>query len=376
MSDALFIGLMSGTSMDAVDVALVRIGDAETGDDRLAVLGYRQFPIEPALKARVRALHGGSQVNELTECDALLGQLFADATLRLLEAENTPMRRVAAIGSHGQTVLHRPDSRSPRSLQIGDPNIIAHRTGITTVADFRRKDLAAGGQGAPLAPAFHAAQFRCRGRERVIVNLGGIANLSWLPADFERPIIGFDSGPGNGLLDDWNRRHQSTEMDRDGQWAASGRVHARLLERLLADDFFALPPPKSTGRDYFNLAWLERALAGVGAELAPADVQATLLALTVCSIAAAIGRCAAGPNLEVFLCGGGVHNRHLVAQLKQQLPHAAIADTGALGIDPDAVEAVTFAWLARQTLARRAVPVAEITGADGAQVLGGVYYAG
>jgi len=376
LSDALFIGLMSGTSMDAVDVALVRIGDARIGTDALAVLGYRQFPIEPALKARVRALHGGSQVNELTECDALLGQLFADATLRLLETENTPARRVAAIGSHGQTVLHRPDSRPPRSLQIGDPNIIAHRTGITTVADFRRKDLAAGGQGAPLAPAFHAAQFRCRGRERVIVNLGGIANLSWLPADFERPIAGFDSGPGNGLLDDWNRRHQGTEMDRDGQWAASGRVHARLLERLLADDFFALPPPKSTGRDYFNLAWLERALAGVGAELAPADVQATLLALTVCSIAAAIGRCAAGPNLEVFLCGGGVHNRHLVAQLKQHLPHAAIADTGALGIDPDAVEAVTFAWLARQTLARRAVPVAEITGADGAQVLGGVYYAG
>jgi len=352
--------------MDAVDVALVDFQSSPP-----ALVHYAQYPITDEIRRDVRVLDQHSPVTEVARLDAVLGGLFGDAVLNLLGETGLQPHDIAAIGSHGQTILHLPDADPPRTLQIGDPNLIARRTGITTVADFRRMDLAAGGQGAPLAPAFHACYFRSPEADRVILNIGGIANITLLPADPSMDVTGFDTGPGNGLLDDWNRQHRGTDMDRDGDWAASGTVADVLLQSLEKDAYFSRKPPKSSGRDYFNLDWLRRHLAGFGT-LDPADVQATLLQLTVGSIATAVTGSAPAAR-ELYICGGGVHNPLLVDGLRRSLPGVHSGSTAELGVDPDAVEAVTFAWLAKRRLDGEPGNLPAVTGAQRAVLLGGIY---
>ena len=363
--------------MDAVDTALVQFEN-----DKPNLIAYEQFPIEDAVRSAVRAINANSTLAEITKYDAILGQLFSESVQKILEAaaiegkttEGTTITatEIAAIGSHGQTVLHLPDDTYPRSLQIGDPNIIAAKTGITTIADFRRMDIAAGGQGAPLAPAFHNKVFRKQGTNRLILNLGGIANITLLPGDLAAEISGFDTGPGNGLLDDWNKLHNGTDMDKDGQWAASGEINQNLLSAMLEDTYFKLPPAKSTGRDYFNLDWLENCLSSKPNALPTKDVQATLLSLTVESIATAVQAHAAETS-EIYVCGGGARNALMMQCLKEKLPGQKIDTTNALSLNPDAVEAVTFAWLAKQTLNKQPGNQPSVTAANAKTVLGGVY---
>ena len=352
--------------MDAIDVALVRFEG-----DFPSLIEYRQQPYTDEIRKAVRSLSADSSMEVVIEMDAVLGNLFADAIQTVLEQTGVKAGDVAAIGSHGQTILHLPDARPPRTLQIGDPNIIARRTGIVTVADFRRMDMAAGGQGAPLAPALHACYLRSRESDRVILNIGGIANITVLPRDLAVDVTGFDTGPGNGLLDDWNQLHNGTPMDKDSEWAESGTARGDLLRDLLADPYFELSPPKSSGRDYFNLEWLGRYLEAYP-DAVPEDVQATLLQLSAHSIAEAVSREAAATT-ELYICGGGVHNTRLLKELRQELPAVKIESTTELGLDPDAVEAVTFAWLAKQRLDGAPGNLPAVTGARRPVVLGGVY---
>ncbi|HWP94542.1 MAG TPA: anhydro-N-acetylmuramic acid kinase [Gammaproteobacteria bacterium] len=368
MAAELYIGLMSGTSVDAIDAALVEFAGGLRLRHTLAV------PIDDALRRRVLAIThgdlGADTVDVLGSLDVEIGLRFAEAALKLLAAAGISAAHVAAIGSHGQTVRHRPDATPPFTLQLGDPNVIAARTGITTVADFRRKDLALGGQGAPLMPAFHRAAFGDAGEDVAVVNIGGIANVTLLHADGR--TAGFDTGPGNALLDAWALRHLGTPCDRDGAWAASGHVQPELLRAMRADPYFARPAPKSTGREYFNPAWLDTALAACRTAFAPADVQATLAELTAVTIAD--GVLAALPAAHtVLVCGGGAHNRDLLTRLARHLAPRRLATTQARGIDPDYVEAAGFAWLARETLAGRPGNLPAVTGAARAAVLGAIY---
>ncbi|MFA7386524.1 MAG: anhydro-N-acetylmuramic acid kinase, partial [Thiohalobacteraceae bacterium] len=279
---------------------------------------------------------------------------------------------IRAIGSHGQTVRHRPDGPSPFTLQIADPNIIAERSGITTVADFRRRDMAAGGQAAPLVPAFHAACFRNIEEDRAVLNLGGIANLTILPADPQHPITGFDTGPANVLMDGWIAGHNGKTFDADGAWAASGQTIPTLLKRFLSDSFLHAPPPKSTGRERFNANWLELQLGDES--FAAVDVQATLADFTAQSVAAALKSWAPATR-RLLVCGGGAHNGHLLSILRTLLTGVEIESTAAQGLDPDWVEAAAFAWMAKETLAGRPSNSPSVTGAHGATILGGVYLA-
>jgi anhydro-N-acetylmuramic acid kinase len=279
-----------------------------------------------------------------------------------------PAREVTAIGSHGQTVRHQPDGRRPYSLQIGNPDIIATGTGVTTVADFRSADIAAGGQGAPLVPPFHDWLFASPGESRVILNIGGIANVTILPPD-ERPVIGFDTGPGNTLMDRWIHRHRGKSFDEGGAWAASGEVDDALLERLLSFGYFRLDPPKSTGLEDFNLDWLDRHEVGA---YEPADVQATLAELTARSVAMDVRRHADEAN-QLFVCGGGAHNSHLMQRLAANLPDVRIDTTLAVGLDPDWVEAIAFAWLAMRTIRNEPGNLPSVTGASRKVVLGTIH---
>jgi anhydro-N-acetylmuramic acid kinase len=302
--------------------------------------------------------------------DVEIGQHFADAALHLLEHSGIPATAVRAIGSHGQTVRHRPTGEYPFTLQLGDPTTIAERCRIDVVADFRRADLAAGGQGAPLLPALHAMLLARPGHARVVLNLGGIANITVLGADGS--VRGFDTGPANGLLDAWCLRHRGEPFDRDGALAASGRIDPELLDAMLADRYFALPPPKSTGREHFHLDWL--ATHAPLAALSPADVQATLLELTARSVASAIMQHAPDAE-EVLACGGGVHNGALMRRLDELLAPRALSSTAQHGIDPDFLEATAFAWLARQRLLGLPGNLPAVTGARGPRVLGAIYSA-
>lgn len=365
---AFFIGLMSGSSLDAIDAVLVDF--AETPPQ---LLGKLAWPLQEDLRQLLDDLtrSGPDELARTGHADACLGHALAAAVSALLKQTDTPAARVRAIGSHGQTIRHSPGATPPTTLQIGDPNIIAEQTGITTVADFRRRDLAAGGQGAPLVPAFHQAVFSHPDRDRVILNLGGIANLTLLPRDEGGPVTGFDTGPGNALLDAWISRQRGEPYDDGGAWAASGQVDPELLTALLDDPYFQLDGPRSTGRDHFNLEWLENSHASL-ASLAPADVQATLLELTAVTVAGALHT----ENLaqgEMLVCGGGVHNTALMQRLAVLLPDIPIETTAAAGIDPDWVEAVAFAWLARQTLANRPGNLPGVTGARRPVVLGGIW---
>ena len=365
MSD-LYIGLMSGTSMDGIDAALVRFDGTTLDIVHTARHQYAGPLREQLLLARTDvALKSPADVPELHR---QVGNAFRDAVTRLLDDANVTADAVNAIGSHGQTLRHAPDARPPYSLQIGDPEIIATSTGITTIADFRRADIELGGQGAPLAPAFHEWLFRSTDATRVVLNIGGIANITVLYED-DRPTTGFDTGPGNTLLDAWIRNQGLAAYDADGDWGASGSVIDELLATLIADPYFAAPAPKSTGFEYFNLDWLAPALSD---NHDATDIQATLCQLTAQSIADAV-RSAAPDASEILVCGGGIHNSDLMRRLAAALPGTIVGSTASAGLDPDWVEAVAFAWLAMRT--RQGLPgnLPSVTGATAAAVLGSVH---
>ncbi|ABA57421.1 Protein of unknown function UPF0075 [Nitrosococcus oceani ATCC 19707] len=362
-----YIGLLSGTSMDAVDAALVEL-------EPLRILATHSIPISLALRQQLFAVieRSTTSLGELGALDIRLGRLFAETALELLAKAKCSVTEVQAIGSHGQTIYHWARGPDPFTLQLADPNTIAEITGITTIADFRRRDLAAGGQGAPLAPAFHAAFLRSPHYHRAVLNIGGIANISFLPADHRTPIWGFDTGPGNTLMDGWISRHLNQSIDREGRWAASGRVNKTLLRYLLTDPYFSLPPPKSTGREYFNLVWLDHILSKTGIKLSPPDVQATLCALTIASVKLAIQ--SSSPHTEeLLICGGGANNETLMEGLRKQLAFCRVTTTTAYGIPPQWVEACTFAWLAKQTLEGHPGNLPEVTGARHPVILGAIY---
>ena len=365
---ALYLGLISGTSADSIDAVLV---DFARGTPQ--VLATHTHPWPAVLRERMLALAQGEAALDLDafgRLDVEIGRCFADAALQLLEQSGTPAHTVRAIGSHGQTLRHRPSGDCPFTLQLGDPTTIAERCRIDVVADFRRADLAAGGQGAPLLPALHAMLLSRPDHVRVVLNLGGIANITVLGTDGS--VRGFDTGPANGLLDAWCLRHRGEPFDRDGIFAASGRIDPGLLDALLADDYFALSPPKSTGREHFHLDWL--ATHAPLAALNPADVQATLLELSARSIATAIAQYAPSAD-EVLACGGGVHNGALMRRLGELLAPRALCSTARHGIDPDFLEATAFAWLARQRLLGLPGNLPAVTGARGRRVLGAIYSA-
>lgn len=364
---------MSGTSLDAIDAAACEF-DAEGNPLRIISARSAAYPAE--LRRELLELQRKPQtplsLHDFARLDAAVGDSFALAAAALMQDLSLDAGEVLAIGSHGQTVFHDPGALAT-SLQFGDPNRIAARTGIRTVADFRRADMARGGQGAPLVPAFHAACFAVPGRTRIIVNIGGIANITILPGAGDIPVSGFDTGPGNALLDDWILATRGESYDRDGQWSASGAIDAEIVALGLADAYFAAPAPKSTGRDYFNLDWLQRTVAHLDRRPS-ADVQRSLLELTVESIARAI-EVAAPATGEVFVCGGGARNPPLMAALRQRLAPITVADTAALGIEPDWVEAAAFAWLAWRTIHCQSGNLPAVTGARCPVVLGGIYSA-
>jgi anhydro-N-acetylmuramic acid kinase len=338
----------------------------------LHVLAARTYPYPLDVRERVVALARSRALIALDDygrLDVEIGECFAAAALDLLYEAGIEPHTVAAIGSHGQTVCHRPLGAFPFTLQIGDPSVIAERTGITTIADFRRADVAAGGQGAPLLPGLHAAVLSDPMIARAILNLGGIGNATLLMPG--RDVLGFDTGPANCLLDAWATRHLGVARDEGGAWARSGTIDDGLLARCLDDPYFAAPPPKSTGREVFNLDWLD---ARVSPDIATEDVQTTLLALSSRTIADALRTHGQGVR-EVFACGGGVHNSALMDALRAELPQVRVDSTSALGLDPDFVEAAGFAWLAHARLNNQPGNLPSVTGASGTRLLGAIYAA-
>lgn len=366
-----YVGLMSGTSADAVDVVVV-----DFSTDKLSLIDSHSAPLPHNIRQKIHSLAtpSSNEIDRLGELDQELGELFAATINELIRKNNLPVENIMAIGSHGQTIRHRPPGsvQHPFTLQIGDPNVIAQRTGITTVADFRRRDMAAGGQGAPLVPAFHHAFFYNADVDRLIVNIGGMANITWIPTT--GAIAGFDTGPGNVLMDAWILKNQHKAYDADGNWAASGETHQELLQQLRQHSFFMQPPPKSTGREAFNLNWLDTEIAKLKTAPKANDTQATLLLLTATSITDCITTLTQSP-IEVFVCGGGAYNLRLMNELKLQLPKSKIASTADLGIAPEWVEAIAFAWLAKQTMNRQCGNLCTVTGAREEVILGGVYFA-
>jgi anhydro-N-acetylmuramic acid kinase len=361
-----YIGLMSGTSVDGVDAVLADLSAAPHS----VAAAHVAFP--DALRRELNALQtsGADELHRAALAANALMDCCAGAVGAVLRQAGIGHPAIAAIGVHGQTVRHRPDLGY--TTQLANPARLAEATGITVVADFRSRDVAAGGQGAPLVPALHAALFRLHDRHRVVINLGGIANVTDLPP--AGPVRGFDTGPGNTLLDAWCERHTGERFDRDGAWGATGRLNAELLAALRSDAYFARPPPKSTGRDHFHLAWLERHLAPLRPAPRPIDVQRTLLALTARTIAEAVAaHC--GSATEVLICGGGAHSAALRSELDAALVPRTVATTATLGIPVGEVEALAFAWLAREALAGRASSLPEVTGARGSRILGAIYRA-
>ena len=359
-----YVGLMSGTSLDGIDAVLAEIGP--TGQPRLLHNHYLPYP--DSLRAQLLALHT-PQADEihLAACAAnALARLYAEAVGTLLDG--VAPESVRAIGCHGQTLRHRP--ADGYTLQIGNAALLAELSGITVVADFRSRDIAAGGQGAPLVPAFHTRALGHPQVHRVIANIGGIANITDLPAG--GVVRGWDTGPGNMLLDAWIKRHRGTHYDRDGAWAASGRVHAGLLDALTKHPYLQCPPPKSAGREQFNLDGLDATLGQLDEAIDPADVQATLLEFTAVSLADAVKQECGGVQ-ELYVCGGGAHNGALMQRIGAHLPEVRVATTAAIGIDPDWVEALAFAWLARQAIHHAPGNLPSVTGARGERVLGAVY---
>lgn len=365
MKSGRYIGVMSGTSLDGVDVVLAAI------DEHLvAQQASLSWPMPVALKEEVLAVCQGQKLTlaQLGRLDTRLGRLFADAVQALMKQEGLRPEDVMAVGCHGQTVWHEPQGDAPHSLQIGDNNQITARTGVTVVGDFRRRDMALGGQGAPLVPAFHQALLAHPVERRMVLNIGGIANLSLLIP--HQPVRGFDTGPGNMLMDAWIWRQKGKPYDKDAAWAMQGKVTLPLLQQFLSDPYFAAPAPKSTGREYFNYGWLERQLAAFPG-LAPEDVQATLTELTAVSISEQVllnGGCE-----RLLVCGGGSRNPLLMARLAALLPGIEVSSTDEAGISGDDMEALAFAWLAYRTLSGLPGNLPSVTGATRSSVLGAIY---
>jgi anhydro-N-acetylmuramic acid kinase len=361
-----YVGLISGTSMDSIDAVVVRFGDAS-----VEILGTHSEFYSDALKGALLAairepLH--VELDPSGDLNRRVGESFSVAAKTVIEKSGVDNASIIAIGSHGQTLRHQPDATPPFSLQIGDPKIIASSNNLTTVANFRQADIEAGGQGAPLTPPFHEWLFAAGDADRVVLNIGGIANITVLSASGGE-TRGFDTGPGNGLMDAWISKHSDHSFDRDGRWAAGGSVLDALLQRFLDDPYFGLTPPKSTGFEYFNPEWIR--CFGVD-QFAPADVQATLCQLSVMTIAAAIHDHAFDAT-EIFVCGGGAHNVELMRRLEEHMPKIAVSSSAILGLDPDWVEAVAFAWLAKRAVSNKTGNLPSVTGASHKVILGDIH---
>lgn len=365
-----YIGLISGTSVDGIDAVLT-----EFIGDKISVLDGLTFPIPTSITQQIKQLMlpGENEIDRMGIVDQSLGELFAESALTVLEKNNIRKEDISAIGSHGQTIRHRPSGSLEKAftLQIGDPNMIAHLTGITTVADFRRRDMAAGGEAAPLVPAFHAATFSCHNSTRIILNIGGISNITVISPNKE--TFGFDTGPGNALMDDWIFEQRKLPYDKNGEWAKTGTVNETLLNSLLADEYFQKPHPKSTGREFFSLPWLKRILEKYPA-LLPSDIQRTLLEFTAASVANDIKKLTKNGD-EVYVCGGGAFNTQLMLRLSELMPDHKVDTTARLDVDPNWVEGAAFAWLARQTMNKKPGNLPAVTGAERAVILGGIYQA-
>jgi anhydro-N-acetylmuramic acid kinase len=393
MSQQYYIGLMSGTSADAIDGVIIRIDD-----NQVSLVNTHTLSIPTVIKSLIfdLAISGENEIEKIRYLDYELAQLFSQISLELCQNSNINTSDIQAIGSHGQTVRHYPppikspsqqfasDGASVRAysspqgytLQIGDPNIIVQQTDITVVTDFRRRDIAAGGHGAPLAPAFHSAVFRSSEKSRIILNTGGIANITYLSASNHSSndnVIGFDTGPANGLMDAWCQLHLRQHYDEAGRWAASGKMHQELLTQLLKHPYFALQAPKSTGRETFNISWVKQLLDVQNQKLSAADVQATLTELSAVTMAAEINKIDA--MAEIYICGGGAHNTYFCERLKQHLSSNRFSTTEVLGIHPDWVEAAAFAWLAHRAINQLPGNLPSVTGAAEAVISGGIYQA-
>lgn len=365
----LFIGIMSGNSLDGIDIVCVDFSNNQT---QLVAQGI--YPLSQKLRNNISTLYqpGFNNIHLLAQTDIELGHLFADNTNHFIKKNLLKTPHIIAIGSHGQTIRHQPDMPLPYTLQIGDPNIIAEKTGITTIADFRKRDIACLGQGAPLAPAFHDYLLPQRQQDYWVLNLGGIANLTFLPKDMTQPVIGFDCGPGNTLLDShYQSLHKHSLYDKKGLWARSGQHCDKLLKSFIEDPFFSQSPPKSTGKEYFNVSWLNSHLKNK--QLAANDIQASLTELTATSIFMAIEDFSHNAK-TLYVCGGGAHNTYLIERMKN---HSTlnIQSTEHLGVGPDWVEAAAFAWLAKQTFNRKSSNLSSVTGAKHPSILGGIWYA-
>jgi anhydro-N-acetylmuramic acid kinase len=374
---SLFVGLMSGTSLDGVDGVLAELGPADSGRDAIRVVAHHHAPMTPGLREQLLQLNsrGDNELHRAALAANQVMRVYAQVVQQLLRGSGVRPTQLRAVGAHGQTVRHRPQEfEAPGyTLQLMNGALLAELCGIDVICDFRSRDLAAGGQGAPLVPALHAALFAEPGEDVAVLNLGGIGNLTLLPA--QGPVLGFDCGPGNALLDAWCLRHQAAAYDDDGRWAASGKVDQALLSHLLAEPYLARMPPKSTGRDLFNAPWLEAVLKQAGSSTRADDVQATLAEFSVCAATDALRR-HAPQTRRLLVCGGGALNSHLMRRLSAQLPATRVESTAAHGVAPQQVEALAFAWLAKAFDARQPGNLASVTGALGPRVLGSLYPAG
>ncbi|AXS84308.1 anhydro-N-acetylmuramic acid kinase [Marinobacter sp. Arc7-DN-1] len=360
-----WIGLMSGTSMDGIDAVLVSFQGQSA-----RIHASHTAPYPDQIRHRLLAASQNQATpDEIGELDTLAGTLFAQAATEVIRHSGLCASAIRAIGSHGQTLRHQPLGAAPFTIQIGNPSVISEATGITTVGDFRRRDMAAGGQGAPLVPAFHKAFFSSDTEDRCILNLGGIANITWIPADRGSPVTGFDTGPANALMDAWCLAQTGLPFDSDGHWAREGKVNQELLSDMLSDAYFSRTPPKSTGKERFNLDWVKTQVSR-HPDIPAEDIQRTLLQLTVESVANQLPE---ARDLRIYVCGGGARNSLLMAELEKALPESRLTLTSDLGLDPQMVEPVAFAWLAKQALEGLPGNLPEVTGASGPRILGAIY---
>jgi anhydro-N-acetylmuramic acid kinase len=363
----LYLGAISGTSVDGLDIALLEAGQPPR------IRAGRTYPLPADLRRNLLQLGqpNADDLDSLGAADTALGRFIGHTAIQFLQECGVAPDAIAAFGSHGQTVRHRPNGANPFTLQIGDPNLIAEITGITTIADFRRRDMAAGGQGAPLVPPFHRTLFGTTTEDRAVLNIGGIANLTLIPSDPAQAVTGFDTGPGNGLMDAWSAARRGLPFDAEGAWGQSGSINAGCLEALLDEPYFRVQPPKSTGREYFNLAWIH---ARIGEpRIGDADLQATLRALTAQTVSDALAQWGTSAR-RVIVCGGGRLNRALLEELREHLP-VTVETSEDHGVDGDSIEAAAFAWLASRTLEGSAGNEPAVTGAAGPRTLGAIYRA-